>query len=167
MKQAKSLLLTAALLVGLVAAHSAGGKWDIKGQTGEAGTGISIPYATVILLQRSDSTMVTGSVSTDDGSFLLEKVAEGDYCIKLSFIGYEDQYIDRIEFGDREGTIDLGRIVLHPAAASLEGVEVTARVLAVSNSIDKQVLTVDKNLSATGGTAVDALRLSPSVLSRL
>ena len=163
MKHAKSILLTAVLLLGFVTLQAAAGKWDIKGQTIEAETGIPIPYATVVLFDRADSSMVAGSVSADDGSFVIEKVTAGEYYVKLSFIGYEDQYILSIDFNADSRTIDLGRITLYPAAASLAGVEVTARVSAVSNSIDKQVLNVDKNLSAAGGTAVDALRLSPSV----
>ncbi len=163
MKTLKHLMLTIVILLIISNSYSAETKWDIKGYLVEAETAIAIPYATVTLNNKNDSSMIAGAVSNDNGEFILEKIVEGDYYIKLSFIGYEDFYIHTIVFDDQVETIDLGQVTMFPASALLDGVEITARVSPISNSIDKQVLNVDKNLSATGGTAIDALQLSPSI----
>ena len=163
MKTLNLLILTIVIFLISSNSYSAETKWDIKGNLVEAETGIPVPYATVTLNNQSDSSIITGAVSNDNGEFVLEKIAKGDYYIKLSFIGYEDFYINSVVFDENEKTLYLGQVIMFPASALLDGVEITARVSPISNSIDKQVLNVDKNLSATGGTAIDAIRLCPSI----
>lgn len=142
---------------------SALSKWEIKGQLIEEQTGEKIPYASVILYNSGDSSMVTGTISNESGIFILEKVNKGDYYLKLSFLGYADHLIPDLQLGESAKILDVGQIIMHPAAALLGEVEVSSRISPILSSIDKQVLTVDKNLIATGGTAADALLLSPSV----
>ncbi len=52
---------------------------------------------------------------------------------------------------------------MKPNIESLNEVSIVAKRKAIKSSVDKQVLNVGSNLLATGGTAVDALRLSPSI----
>lgn len=163
MKTLKLVFLMATMFLTFGNLYSSETKWEIKGRLIEAETGISVPYATITLNNKSDSSMIAGIVSDENGKFILEKVIKGDYYMKLSFIGYEDHYINSIVFDEKEKSIDLGQVLLFPAATLLDGVEITARISPVISSIDKQVLNVDKNLAATGGTAIDALKLSPSI----
>lgn len=138
-------------------------KWDITGQLVEEQSGETIPYANVALYNKLDSSLLAGTTSNFEGEFSLEGVNSGDYFIKISFIGFEDYYIHKISFEESSNTIELGQLRMYPAMAMLEGVEITGKISPVTNTIDKQVLNVEKNLSASGGTAVDALRLSPSI----
>ena len=54
-------------------------KWQITGTIVEDGTEETISYATIALYNKSDSTLVTGTMSNDDGVFILEKIFQGDY----------------------------------------------------------------------------------------
>ena len=137
--------------------------WEIKGQLIEEATGETIPYATIALYSKKDSSLIAGSISNFDGEFSIEKVAIGDYYLKLSFIGFKDLFINTLSFTNASSSIELGTIKLQSDVKVLEEFEVTAKVAAVSNNIDKQVINVEKNISAKGGTASDALRLSPSI----
>ncbi len=138
-------------------------KWQIIGKIIEDKTEATIPYATVALYNKIDSSLVTGTISDDNGNFTISKVEQGDYYLKLSFMGYQDLTISNLTFDKSNKILDLGTIILIPALEQLSEVQVKAKIAAVRNSIDKQVLNVASNLSATGGTAADALKLSPSV----
>lgn len=54
--------------------------------------GKPISFANVVELLQSDSSFVKGTVSKEDGSFMLEGVKSGNV-IRVSLIGYETQYI--------------------------------------------------------------------------
>jgi len=163
MKRIRIIYLITFFLIIYKLLSAADNKWEITGTIIEHQSGVSIPYVTVVLHQKADSSLVTGCISNEEGNFFLEKIARGDYYLEFSFVGYENHFINDLKFGENAKTIELGAIKLQPATAMLGEVEISSRVAQISNTIDKQVINVDKNLSATGGTAVDALRLSPSI----
>ena len=163
MKKAIHLLVSLILLMTTFSLSAAESKWEIKGQIIEEQSGETVPYATVSLYKTSDSSLVTGTITNDSGEFYLEKLSKENYYLKLSFIGYEDYFINSLNFSENAKTIELGQIKMRPTSLLLGEVEITSRVSPVLNYVDKQVLNVEKNLSATGGTAVDALLLSPSI----
>jgi len=138
-------------------------KWQITGSIIEEGTEETIPYATIALYNKIDASLLTGTISNDDGEFALEKIVSGDYFLKVSFMGYTDYTIDNIILNENQQNINIGKIYLKPNVESLNEVSIVAKNKAIKSSVDKQVLTVSSNLLATGGTAVDALRLSPSI----
>ncbi len=163
MKKVKVLYVLCFFLFTLNAFSAVEKKYDIQGQIVEEQNNENIPYATIALHLTTDSSLVTGTISDNEGKFLLEKVVKDDYYIEISFMGYEEVTIQKLNFDKGMKVLDLGQIKMHPATALLGEVEIKSRVSTISNSIDKQVLNIDKNLLATGGTAVDALVLSPSV----
>ena len=138
-------------------------KWKIVGKILEENTETTIPYVTVVLENIIDNSIATGTVTDGTGSFEISKIKKGDYLVKISFIGYKEIAIDLKNLNESKQEIDLGTIRLFPSAEQLEDVEITARIAPISKSIDKQVINVEKNLSAQGGTAADALTLSPSI----
>ena len=138
-------------------------KWTITGTITEYETNETIPYATVALYSKTDSSLITGVITNEDGVFSLEKISQGTYYLKISFMGYQDYTIDPLILNASEKTVDLGTIQLKPNIEALSEVVVTSKAKAIRNTVDKQIISVSSNQLATGGTAVDALRLSPSV----
>ena len=49
----------------------------------------TIPYASVAIYHTKDSTLVTGVLSKDDGSFVLDKLPYGNYYMVVTFVGYK------------------------------------------------------------------------------
>ena len=50
-----------------------------------------LAYANVILLNAQDSvSVVKGTVSEEDGSFLLKDIKDDNYVLKITYVGYED-----------------------------------------------------------------------------
>ena len=138
-------------------------KWSISGTIVEEQTMESIPYATVALYTKSESTLISGVITNEAGMFLVESVPQGDYYLKISFMGYKNHIIDPLVLEVSTTKIDLGTIQIKPDFEALTEVVVTSKVNAIRNTVDKQVLSVASNISATGGSAVDALKLSPSI----
>lgn len=122
-----------------------------------------IEYVTISLYNAEDSTLVTGNITDETGTFVLSKLDFGTYYLIASFIGYQNQVIGGIELSKTQPFQNLGEIALSSISTTLEEVSVTAKKSAVSSNIDKQVVNVGSNLTASGGTAVDALRTAPSV----
>jgi outer membrane receptor protein involved in Fe transport len=163
MKIVKLILLLISIATLAPQAKSEVVKWTLKGQLIESSNQTPIAYATIVLNQRVDSSLVSGAITDDEGNFVIDKVVQGDYFIQISFIGFEDQFINHIAFDENSRVIDFGIITMQPSATVLAEVEVTGKSSPISSSLDKQILHVDKNLSSVGGTAADALKLSPSV----
>lgn len=162
MKSLKLLLLSLSFLsFGAFASNEI--KWTITGTVVEYQTNESIPYATVALYSKNDSSLITGVITNDEGVFILEKITRGDYYLKISFMGYKDYTIDPLTLIASESNIALGVITLEPNVESLTEVVVNSKSSAIKNKVDKQIINVASNLSATGGTAIDALKLSPSI----
>ena len=157
----KQLVICFFLLTNSVMASSI--KWEITGTVIEETSGESIPYATVALYNKSDDSVFTGTISDDDGKFTITKISTGDYYLKVSFMGYKDHTIYPIILLDNQKTLDIGIIKLQHNLEALDEVILTSKAKAIRNTVDRQILSVSSNLSAIGGTAVDALKMSPSI----
>lgn len=51
-----------------------------------------LPYANIVLLNHADSSFITGT-TTDNGGFFRLQAENGEYLLRVSFIGYETQII--------------------------------------------------------------------------
>ncbi|HMQ63389.1 MAG TPA: outer membrane beta-barrel family protein [Flavilitoribacter sp.] len=123
-------------------------------------------------------TLITGQVTEDNGDFSLENLpAFGEFTLKISYLGYADME-QKVSFGlqppGKGGKVDfqnmaskldkdLGNIKLVLSSAVLETVTVTAEAATTTLALDKKVYRVDKDASAAGGTAQDALKNVPSL----
>jgi outer membrane receptor protein involved in Fe transport len=134
---------------------------ELRGRVVDAASGHAIEYASIVLYRVSDSSMVQGTVSDASGRFLLSDLDEGRYYIEVRFMGYETKLLDDVRL--RDDDLDLGSITLDVTSIALEEVEVAADRAPVSYEIDKKVIHVDGQLTATSGTAVDVLQNVPSV----
>ncbi len=66
----------------------------LTGHVNDASTGESIPFATVIL--ESDGKQIGGTTTDWDGNYTIKPVAFGRYTVKVSFIGYENAYLQNL-----------------------------------------------------------------------
>lgn len=142
-----------------IAKNAASGK--ISGVILDSKTQAAIEYSNVVLYRAIDSSMVTGTISTTGGNFFLERIPDGEYFVKISFMGYSPKIIQNIKIESSQ--INLGQIELAPESLNLDEVVVAAEKEMISYNLDKKVITVDKNISSTGGTALDVMQNIPSV----
>jgi ferric enterobactin receptor len=122
----------------------------------------ALEYASIALLNTKDSTVAAGTISKQNGSFILSKINAGNYIVKVVFIGYETKYISNVSV-ETDGQINLNNIVLKPGSKFLNDVIVTGKKATNTNKIDKQTYRSEQFESAKGGSAVDVLKNLPSV----
>lgn len=129
----------------------------------QTSNGQPVADANIALLRKADSSLADGAISEDDGSFKIENIGEGSYIIKIGGLGYSEQYIDKIIVARDNPAINLGTVTIAKSETALKVVEVVGEKNMLQIGIDKKTFNVEKNITATGGTAADVLQNIPSV----
>lgn len=135
----------------------------LKGKLIDAQTGQIIEYGNVVLFSMRDSSMVTGTISDNQGNFSLSKLPFGMYFLRASFIGYSDAVVDTIRIRPNEMNVDLGILRLDESSIELGSVVITGEKEMIINNLDKKIINVEKDLTTVGGTGVDVVQNIPSV----
>ena len=121
--------------------------------------GSAVPYATAALL-RPDSSVVTGVITNDDGKFIIENVAAGDYLLQVSFIGYKKTYLTVTV----PSQSDLGEILISEDVNLLGEVVVTGRRALVEQRLDRIVVNVSGNIITSGLNINELLKQLPGLV---
>lgn len=119
-----------------------------------------VPFGNVAVHNESDSVLVTGGVSDDQGKFNVP-VKPGRYFVKISFLSYEEQLIPNVNV--EAANVDIGAITLKEDSQVLEEVVVQGQKASMELQLDKRVFNVQKDLSNVGRNASDILGNLPSV----
>ena len=120
-----------------------------------------IPYAT-ISVSTPDGELVTGAVTSVDGTFSLDKLKDGRYIFKAQFMGYKT-FSREIEVKGGNRSIDIGTISMEAEIAELESVDVVAERSTIEQRIDRKVVNVGKDLTTAGATASEIMNNIPSL----
>lgn len=123
----------------------------------------NIPFATVALMKAGEQEVFTGTVSDENGKFLIDKIPFGQYDMVVSFIGYTSGEISNVSVTSENKETDLGKIEIESNVFGIETVEVTAAARTSVNKIDRRTYRASDFETARGGTAVDILSKIPSV----
>ncbi|MCY7349842.1 MAG: TonB-dependent receptor, partial [Cytophagaceae bacterium] len=134
----------------------------ISGQTLDQATSQPVPYASVVLKKRGDSTMTAGVLSDETGRFTLAGVAQGEYVLAVSFVGYAPSEVPLL-IGSLNRNFDVGKIQLMPQNTMLDEVTVRAQREIVSAALDKKSFNLDENISQSGSSVLDAMRNLPGI----
>ena len=119
-----------------------------------------IPYATVLLKNKADSSRLNGVTTNLDGQFEINS-NQKDVYLELRFIGYISKEIENLDF--KSTVVELGMIPLSVDVKTLDGVEVSADRSTMEFKLDKRVFNVGSDLSSSGSSAMDVLNSVPSV----
>ncbi|MFH1197123.1 MAG: TonB-dependent receptor family protein [bacterium] len=135
----------------------------IKATIYDGKNNVPMEYANATVYIMKDSSYVTGSASGKDGELLIPNIPEGDYYVKVSFIGYEDTIIPNINVSAGKPEVTLGVVKIFPSEIKMDQVNVTGEKLTEEYHIDKRVINVSRDNNAAGGTALDVLQNQPSI----
>ncbi|WP_117885186.1 outer membrane beta-barrel family protein [Aureibaculum luteum] len=133
--------------------------YTISGLVSEA-NGNGLPFANVLLLQSSDSTLVKGIVTLKNGTYTLDNINQGNYLIMSSIVGYQSAYSKPINLS---ANYKVETLVLIEGEA-LNEVEVVAKKQLYEQKIDRMVINVSSSIIATGSSALEVLERSPGVI---
>ena len=136
---------------------------SIKGMIVDSLTDKPVGYATITLLQSDNNSFISGTVSNEDGFFILEEIKPGKYNIKIQLVGYETLFLDNQLIVPPNMKKNLDTIILNQKMLEMEGVVIEENKIFVEQEIDKKVYNVEEMGLATSGTADDVLENLPSV----
>ena len=83
-----------------------------------------IPFSNVILKAGGDSAFVAGTISKENGQFILSRIKPGNYILHSSSIGFKP-ITQAIFVGSASEYLNLGNIILSPSSKTLSEVEVS------------------------------------------
>jgi len=135
----------------------------VKGKVYDIKSKQPVEYATVAVYSSVDNSVVTGTISDQNGEFRIKGLQPGSFYIVVSFMGYADNRFDDIIIEHSRSMVDLGEIKLGAGRTSLEEVEVVAERQSVEFKIDKKVVSVGKQMTSASLSAIEVLENVPSV----
>ncbi len=138
-------------------------EYSITGRIFDESTKKPIEYSNVVLLNKSDNKIVTGTVTDKKGEFILKGIKPGNYNLNVQFVGYTTKKIKNILLSDSKTNLDLGKLYLKPSAINMQNVVVEGKRSPISYDLDKKVIDVSQMPTAMSGTAADVLENVPSV----
>lgn len=86
-------------------------------------TGGVLSSATVMLLKKTDSTLVEFALSENDGRFKFEKISLGDFLLNITYLGYSSYYTP-VSFSASSPSVDLGKVSLASQSTLLNEITV-------------------------------------------
>lgn len=119
-------------------------------------------FSTIMLLNQ-DSVLVKGTLSSEQGVFVLEKIAEGDYYVQIRNLEYKTFISNKLSLKTNE-KLALEPIILIPAVTQLDAVEVSANKALVEVHADKMVFNVSSSINASGNNGLELIGKSPGVI---
>lgn len=132
----------------------------ITGRIVDANSNKPIEFATVAVVNPNNSKNLAGALTNQDGVFNISSIPEGNYQLRVSFVGYTP-LSKEIKIQGPE--LKLGNIPLLENSKMLKEVQVVGQGSQMRFDVDKKVFSVDQNIASAGGSATDVLQNIPSV----
>jgi hypothetical protein len=120
----------------------------------------SIPNATILLLNFSDSIQVDGMISDLDGNFTLDNIKEGEYLMKVQYLGFENLFRNIQLHRD----LDLGNVMIRETATDLGEVTISARMATGTQKSDTTLYNADAFKTMGDASAQVLVEKLPGVL---
>lgn len=155
------LLLLIFFLVLVVNQTKAQSNTVISGQIISKDTKENIPFASVAVLSEKEE-LINGSITSENGRFMIEGLSKGTYMLSVSFIGY-NTYQSELLIGELNQNYDLGKIELENAAVELDEVTVAGQRAEIASDLNKKSYDMSNNIAQSGGSVMDAMKAMPSV----
>ena len=132
----------------------------ITGKIIDKTTNEPIGFSTVSIL---DGTKPIAGVSTkEDGSFEIKNLELKSLLLKVNFIGYIDAS-RTIQLSEETKEINLGNIALEVNTNTIETVSIVKERSTIEQKADRKVVTIGKDLIASGTTASEIFNNIPTV----
>ncbi|UHG94941.1 outer membrane beta-barrel family protein [Spirosoma oryzicola] len=132
----------------------------VQGQNAAVGP---VSFATVAVMQATDSAFVKGGIADVDGHFSIDNLEPGSYRLNVSFVGYQ-KYTGQSFTISNEAEYNAGTIQLLSEVKQLTEVKVVGSKPFVEKKSDGFVVNVENSVVSSGNSVLDVLERSPGVL---
>jgi len=118
---------------------------------------IPLESVTVILLNKTDSTYVTGTLTDQNGKFHFENIKQKECILEVSMMGFKKEYIAT------NSQTTLEDIILEEDSHILSEITVTGKQNMISMEAGKTTINLNASILGAQGSLLDALRTLPGV----
>lgn len=122
-----------------------------------------VQYATVYVLNVSDSTTVTGGITDENGRIIIIDIPWGTYFVQVNAMGYSKHFSSEFTLSMSNPRFMLRQFAITQRPQQLKSVEITTQKEMLQQNLDKKVYNVENSIITEGATAVQALAEIPSV----
>ena len=133
----------------------------VVGQVVDGESLIPVEFASVAIFDEDDE-LINGSISTQEGDFILEGMEPGSYRMVISCVGYEDSEKD-ILIGTLNQNYDLGKLYITTGEVRLDEVVVSGERDEISGGLDRKSYDMGQLIAQSGGSVMDAMKAMPGV----
>ena len=160
MKQKRSIFF-----LFLIIASSAQGQYNkvtLSGLIKDSGSKIPLSFVNITLKTIRDSAFAGGTISGENGRFILSEINNGNYLLFISYVGYQTKVVS-VSVGQLSNFLELGTYELRPEANALEKVTISAKQETMSSTMDRKTFNLSDNISQTGGSVLESMKNLPGI----
>ncbi len=155
-----SFLLVAFWTVGITGLY-AQDKPSIKGRLEDVKSHENVSYASVALIKATDSSPAGGTISDDNGVFIINPAPTGNFKLYISAVGYKPVIRDISVIN--AGVVDEGIIYLQDTAIMIKETVIVGERVKAKSEPDKTTFFMTKKILDASGNGMDVLKLIPGV----
>ena len=119
-----------------------------------------ISYSNISLNATIDSIFVKGTITEENGSFLIDQINAGEYYLKVSFVGYQTKIIPVKVDNDKQ----IDTIQLKEETAQLSDIKIYSKKPRIIKEVDRIIFDIE-NTSLSSGNSWDILNKTPGVIN--
>lgn len=125
---------------------------------------VAMPFANVLLLKATDSTLAKAAVTDLDGTYLIENITDNQYFIKASMVGYDDFASPLFTVNEANSKVKFQPVKMQLSSTELKEVVVSVKRPFIEQQVDRTVLNVENSIVGSGSTALEVLEKAPGVV---
>lgn len=122
-----------------------------------------LEFATIILMNAGDSSLVRTAISDAAGKFTIENILAGSYRVSANMISYRKAVSAPFTISAQQPAANLGILQLSIASKALKEVTITSSRPFVERKVDRLVVNVEGSSVAAGSTALEVLQKAPGI----
>ncbi|MBR4590874.1 MAG: carboxypeptidase-like regulatory domain-containing protein, partial [Bacteroidaceae bacterium] len=135
-------------------------KANVTGFVKDSESGEALVRATIQLMTPDTARMVTGITTNNLGGFTIKGVNEGNYIIKISYLGYH-KFFRAVTIRNKETIHNVGTIIMTPTSIMLKEAVVTAALQQAVVKEDTIIFNADAFKVEEGSVLEDLVKKLP------
>lgn len=163
MKKLLSSIVVLCLCVFPVVTAQNNNSHNVSGQTYDEDLNEPLPIAAIQILSLPDSSLAKGTISDNDGRFTSTGLINGNYLIKISYLGYRPYEQEFTLTSSSPRDINLGKIMISTDAKLLAEAVITAEVPKVQAILDTLVFNSAAYRLSEGSSIQELIKKLPGV----
>ena len=136
----------------------------LKGKVIDSENGEALIATTVMVMSPDTARMITGTPTAKDGTFSIKNVKDGNYILKISYVGYHNFFRSiTVNKKENKGTQTVGTVLLIPNTILLNQAVVTGELKEVEVKDDTLIFNADAFKVPEGSVLEELIKKLPGV----